>query len=174
LARLQAVAQVRELEAQRRNKVRHHLIKDLTLVELASHPPREQKALSKIRGMSAGIENSRLGQELWRSLQKAEQIPIDQCPKGKKKSKRSAGNEVIMDILQLWLKNVCRQNGVATKLVATSKDLECFIDNQDAELAILQGWRYEMFGRDALALISGEKAITFAKDNKSLQLVERK
>lgn len=174
LARLQALAKVRELEAQRRNKVRHHVLKDLTLVELAAHPPQELKQLSNIKGISSGTENSRIGRDLWNALQAAQKLPIDQCPKKKAKAKLAPGQESLLDLLHLWLKVVCRQKKVAAKLVATTKDLEALVTDQDPGLALLQGWRYELYGKDALDLLSGEKAIALCKDNRVLELVNRK
>ncbi len=174
LARLQGLAKVRELEAQRRNKVRHHVLKDLTMVELAAHPPRELKELSKTKGISSGVENSRLGRDLWRALQAAQSLPVELCPQKKNRARLEAGKESLLDLLQLWLKIICRQQGVATKLVATTKDLETLIIEQDPKLALLQGWRYELYGRDALDLLSGDKAIALCKENRNLELVDRK
>ncbi|MEN8237006.1 MAG: ribonuclease D [Pseudomonadota bacterium] len=173
LARLQALAKVRELEAQRHNKLRHHVLKDSTLIELAANPPHELKNFSIIKGISSGVEDTRLGCELWQALQDVQKLSIDQCPQKKVRIKPASGKESELDLLQLWLKVVCRREKVAPKLVGTSRDLEIFIGNQnDTDLALLRGWRYELFGKDALALLSGEKGIAHCRQTKSLELVD--
>ena len=57
------------------------------------------------------------------------------------------------------------QHGVAAKLVASTDDLEAIAANDDADTKALKGWRYEVFGRDAVALKNGALSIGL-KDGK--------
>jgi ribonuclease D len=45
---------------------------------------------------------------------------------------------------------------VAQRLVATTADLEVIAAEAEPQVAALKGWRYEVFGRTALALKRGE------------------
>jgi ribonuclease D len=58
------------------------------------------------------------------------------------------------------LKQSCEAHQVAQKLVATSEDLEAIAADDEAAVPALSGWRYEVFGKDALALKHGRLALT--------------
>ncbi|MBN54815.1 MAG: ribonuclease D, partial [Alphaproteobacteria bacterium] len=64
-----------------------------------------------------------------------------------------------LDILKMLLKIQAAKNDVAPKLVANSDDLEAFVLEKYDNCAILQGWRREIFGEEALALKNGDLAI---------------
>jgi ribonuclease D len=53
-----------------------------------------------------------------------------------------------------------KETGVAARLIARSDDLEALAAGVRKNLNILSGWRYEQFGRDALALVEGQLGFT--------------
>jgi ribonuclease D len=65
-----------------------------------------------------------------------------------------------MDLLKVMLKLRCEEHDVAQKLIASSSDLEQIAISDDADVLALRGWRYEIFGRDALALKHGAVALS--------------
>ena len=75
-----------------------------------------------------------------------------------------------MDLLKVMLKMRCEQSGVAQKLIATVSELEKFAaGSKDSKL--LRGWRYEIFGKMAVALKAGDAALTI--ENGKIKIVER-
>jgi ribonuclease D len=65
---------------------------------------------------------------------------------------------LVADLLKLLLKIRARESNVAPRLVAKSEELEMLAAGRREGLAILQGWRFEEFGRDALDLVEGRLA----------------
>ena len=59
---------------------------------------------------------------------------------------------------------------MAQKLVASADDLEAIAADDQADVPALSGWRYEIFGKDALALKHGRLALTVR--DKRITLVE--
>ncbi|MGQ4828429.1 hypothetical protein, partial [Enterococcus faecalis] len=57
---------------------------------------------------------------------------------------------------------------VAPKLLARSDELELLAAGQRTGLAMLEGWRFEQFGRDALDLVEGR--LGFAVLNGKLKM----
>jgi ribonuclease D len=51
-----------------------------------------------------------------------------------------------------------RDSNVAARLIARSEELELLAAGRREGLTILQGWRFEEFGRDALDLVEGRLA----------------
>ncbi len=52
---------------------------------------------------------------------------------------------------------------MAPKLIATSDELEEIARSDEADVAVLRGWRKKLFGDDALALKRGELALVIKK-----------
>jgi ribonuclease D len=65
-----------------------------------------------------------------------------------------------MDLLKVMLKLRCEEHDVAQKLIASSADLEQIAMSDEAEVLALRGWRFDIFGRDALALKHGTVALS--------------
>ena len=62
------------------------------------------------------------------------------------------------DLLKLLLKIRSRESNVAARLIAKSDELEHLAAGRRDGLSILEGWRFEEFGRDALDLVEGRLA----------------
>ena len=74
---------------------------------------------------------------------------------------------LVADLLKLLLKIRSREIDVAARLLARSEDLELLAAGV-RELPLLQGWRFEQFGKDALDLVEGKMA--FAVVNGRLKM----
>ncbi|CAA9525190.1 MAG: Ribonuclease D, partial [uncultured Sphingomonadaceae bacterium] len=72
------------------------------------------------------------------------------------------------DLLKLLLKIRSRESDVASKLLARGDELDLLAAGKREGLSILEGWRFEEFGRDALDLVEGRLA--FAIQNGKLKM----
>jgi ribonuclease D len=158
LGRLKALAGWRELEAQDKDIPRGRIMRDETLADLASNPPAKQADLAKVRGLSQAWSDNEIGKRLMRTLRDAEALPAEEMPA---KTPRGAplGKEgaLVADLLKLLLKIRSREIDVAARLLTRSDELEALAAGV-RKLPVLQGWRYETFGRDALELVEGRLA----------------
>jgi ribonuclease D len=168
LGRLKAIAGWRELEARDKNLPRGRIAKDETLADIASHPPRTQEELGKVRGLSASWKGNDIGARLMAAIQNAEPLPREEMPE-RDPSRPGLGKEGILvaDLLKLLLKIRSREINVASRLLARSDDLELLAAGVRSGLPILEGWRFEQFGRDALDLVEGRMAFA-VRDGKLL------
>ena len=161
LGRLKAIAAWREREARNKNLPRGRIIKDDTLGELASHPPKTQDDLGRVRGLSQGWRTNDIGGRLMDALKDAEPLAAEDLPdRGPKRPGLTKDAALVSDLLKLLLKIRARETGVAPKLIARSDDLEALAAGVREDLAILSGWRFDQFGRDALDLVEGRLAFT--------------
>jgi ribonuclease D len=156
LGRLKAIARWRELEAQAKDLPRGRIVKDETIADLAGHPPRRQADLAKVRGLSATWASNDIGKRLMGVIEAAEPMPADEMPP-REDRKPGLGREgaLVADLLKLLLKIRARDIDVAPRLLARGEELELLAAGQRAGLAILEGWRFDQFGRDALDLVEG-------------------
>jgi ribonuclease D len=65
---------------------------------------------------------------------------------------------LVSDLLKLLLKIRARDIDVAPRLLARTDELDLLAAGHRQDLAILDGWRFEQFGRDALDLVEGRLA----------------
>lgn len=164
LGRLKAIAAWREVEAMDKNIPRGRIMRDETLADLASHPPREQHELAKVRGLSAGWKDNDIGKRLMQAIADAKpmtdaELP-PRAPRGAPLGKEGA---LVADLLKLLLKIRSREIDIAARLLARSDDLEALAAGQRKGLPILEGWRFDQFGRDALELVEGKLAFAVVK-----------
>ena len=168
LGRLKALAYWREIEAQDKNLPRGRIARDETLADLASHPPRQQADLAKVRGLSAAWKDNEIGKRLIAALDASRPLGEDELPprtpRGAPLGKEGA---LVADLLKLLLKIRSREIDVAARLLARSEDLELLAAGV-RQLPLLEGWRFDVFGRDALDLVEGKMA--FAVVNGKLKM----
>jgi len=159
LGRLQVIAAWREREAQQKNIPRGRIMKDETMADIASHPPKSQSALPKIRGLSPAWKNNEIGGRLMDVIAGAK--PMDKLPpsRGRRKNGGKDG-ALVADLLKLLLKIRSREINVASRLITKSDELEMLAAGERDGLRLLTGWRYEQFGHDALDLVEGRLGFT--------------
>lgn len=166
LGRLKALAAWREREAQDKNLPRGRIVKDETLADLASHPPRSQEDLSKVRGLSTAWKTNDIGARLVAALADATPLSREEMPeRDPRRPGLTKDSALVADLLKLLLKIRAKEINVASRLLARSDDLEMLAAGVRDELSILEGWRFEQFGRDAVDLVEGRMAFA-VKDGK--------
>jgi ribonuclease D len=171
LGRLKALAAWREREARSKNLPRGRIVKDETLGDLAAHPPKDQDGLGRVRGLSATWRTNDIGARLIDALANAKPLDKDdmpdRAPRGPGLGKEGA---LVADLLKLLLKIRARELNVAARLIARSEELEALAAGSRADMAMMRGWRYEVFGHAALDLVEGRMG--FAVKNGKLVMSE--
>ena len=166
---LQEVAAWREVEAQTHDKPRNWLMKDEALLHMAGHPPRRAADLGHVRALPRSFAEGKHAEQLLAAVARGLERPDEELPDVDKPRTLPRGLAPLVELLKVLLKMKCEANDVAQKLVASTADLERLAwDDRDAVPA-LKGWRFEIFGRDALALKHGEVAL--AADGRQVQLI---
>lgn len=166
LGRLKALAAWREREAQSKDLPRGRIVRDETLADIAAHPPKSQSKLGQVRGLSNGWKNNDIGERLMEALEESQPLSRDELPqKNGRRPKNGKESALVADLLKLLLKIRSAELNVASRLLARADDLERIVAGERADVPLLEGWRYEQFGRDALDLIEGRVSFT-VKDGK--------
>ncbi len=162
LATLQKIAAWREREARDRNVPRSRVMKDDTLFEVAQQQPDSVEALGRLRSVPNGWERSQPAQGLIAAVNEALAIPKEDLPKLAKHAQGPEGSAAAGELLRVLLKIITEEHGVAPKVVASADDLDKIAAHgANADVAVLHGWRRELFGEMALKLIAGEVALKF-------------
>lgn len=156
---LKFLAAWRERRAQEKDLPRNWVLRDETLADLAGQMPRNAEQLKKIRGVSADLAEGAIGKMILREIEAALASDAESWPRLPTRKQIPPQAAAIAEVLRMLLKIECHTLGVAPKIVASPEDLEDLALRDDAAIPALQGWRYEVFGREALALKHGKIAI---------------
>ncbi len=170
LAVLQKVAAWREIQAQTKDVPRNRVMKDDGLTELAAQRPADKDQLARLRGVPKGFERSSSAEDLLVAIRHGVELPEESLPEPPPAGKKQKVSTALLDLLKVFLKMKCEENGVAQKLVYNTADLELLAASDEAPIRLLKGWRFDMFGRDALALKHGK--LGMAIDNGKIVLIE--
>ncbi|MFN5758884.1 MAG: HRDC domain-containing protein, partial [Sphingomonadaceae bacterium] len=173
LGRLKALAAWREVEARGKNIPRGRIMKDETLADVAMHPPRHQQDLSRVRGLSASWAGNDIGGRLMDAIAAAKPLSAEEMP-SRDDRKPGLGKEgaLVADLLKLLLKIRARDIDVAPRLLARSDELDMLAAGQKSGLAVLESWRFEQFGRDALDLVEGRLAFAVVNGRLKITRIE--
>ena len=170
LAVAYALAQFRESYAQDRNIPRPRVFKDDALLELAENKPKDLNDLGRSRLLRDGRKGL-IAEGILRAVKAGMELPEKDLPKPPKPREKAQGNEALGDLLRVLLKAKSGAEGVASKLIATAADLERIASEEAPDVHALKGWRYEVFGRDALRLKRGEIALSASAEGvKTIEL----
>ncbi len=159
IAIAKALAAWREEEAQSRDLPRNRIIRDDLLLEVAANRPVTQEDVLKIRRINVD-KKSAAG--IAATIQTALELPKDQLPRLPKPQRLPRGIGPVVDLLRVLLKQQCEEHEVGQRLVANTGDLEQIAADDRADVRALRGWRFDVFGRAALALKHGELGLAIA------------
>jgi len=152
------VAAWREREAQARDVPRGRIMKDETIAEILHERPKSREELERLRSVPRGWANSELGVGLLAAVTRGLTRPLEDIPKLVDR-KRDQIAPARIDLLKTLLRARSEQHQVAQKLIATMQYLDEFAAGARAGNPIAEGWRYEVFGRDAERLLKGDVAL---------------
>ena len=160
-ALIAAVAAWREERAQSLNKPRRRILKDDAIYEIADQKPRDEKAFSRLRAVPKGFIKSKHANGLLDAIA----VALDDAnafvpPNIKRKHKAQVPNGA-PEMLKVLLKHVSEENKVVPRLIANAADIEQIARGETEDIKAYSGWRKEVFGTKAEALLSGKLALSF-------------
>jgi len=166
IAVLQQVAAWRENEARMRDIPRQRILKDETLVEIATQQPLTKLALARLRSIPKGWEQSEMAHGLLDAVRKGRAATVGADLTVKNAVRPADDVASATEILKLLLKVTALKHGVAAKIISSGDDLEKIaLYKEKANVPALHGWRYDVFGHQALAMLEGKLSLSFKKGN---------
>ena len=163
LAIVQRLAEWREAEAQRRDIPRNRLMKDDVLLEVAANKPQSIEALNKQRLLLREARKGAMAEGILAAVTSGIDAPKEALPSIPRAAQSAPVSPALLDLLRVLLKARAEGEGVAQKLVATSSELEAFASDPSGAHPVNEGWRRDVFGADAAALIAGRIALSVYK-----------
>lgn len=170
LAALRELARWREVEARKADVPRGRIVKDETLVEIASVMPRKEADLARMRGIDKHLSKGKVDAIL-QAIQTALDMPASDYPQLQRHRKPSENITSAVAMLQLLLKVQADINGIAAPMIAGKDDIEALALGR-SDIPIMHGWRYDVFGKKAQALMQGKLKLSLNARNKQVVFEE--
>lgn len=171
LSIVQALTEWREKTAQSEDRPKSWLLRDEMLFDIAKLQPETVAELANIRGINERSVN-RYGTELCQIITAAKNhLPIPLNEKGRP-AKKTQQQEAILDILTALVRIRAEENSLNPMILATRKDLEVLLFNDDEECPLLHGWRFKMAGKELVGLLKGQLLLGIESDR--LAIIENK
>ena len=170
LSIIQTLAQWREKIAQAEDRPKSWLLRDELLFDLAKLQPETVQELANVRGINERSVN-RYGKELCQLITAAKNRPPVPLHEKDRSAKKSQQEEAILDILTALVRVRAEENALNPTILASRKDLEELLSNDDVECPLLHGWRYTMAGKELLGLLKGE--LLLGIDSDKLAIIEK-
>lgn len=160
---LQKLAAWRENVAQQKNLPRGHVLADESLLEIALQLPADKEALLSLRARqrSASARLPLDASAVLAAVREAQEAPAD-ISQFVTFSSAADQHKSEAEILKLLLKIIADRHQVAAKMIAGSEDIgRLAAEGAKADIAAMRGWRFELYGEQALAMLAGRLAIKF-------------
>ena len=158
LNRVKFLAEWRENVSIKNNIPKNRLMRDDTLLDLASINPKSNEDFKRIRSFNIDRDAKKINQ-ISEILNKAQVVPEKQWPENKYIKKNKVKSFAILELLKVLIKHVCEEQKVAQKLIAKQDELELMAEGKFDRLKVLDGWRYKIFGKLAVELIEGKVSL---------------
>ena len=174
LAVLRELADWRERTAQRRNIPRSRVLKDEMLIELARRQPAKPDDMRALRRMHPR-EIERSGEEICEAVRIAQELPEAEWPKLPPIPEEDPELNVTADLMAVLLRRLARESSIAASYLATKKEIVRLISHvregreNERDLRLLKGWRYELAGQKLVRLLRGE--VDLSVDPESLRVL---
>jgi len=170
LSIVQTLAEWREKTAQTEDRPKSWLLRDELIFDIAKLQPETVLELANVRAINERVVN-RYGAELCQLITAAKnRAPIPLYEKGRP-AKKTQQQEAILDILTALVRIRAEENSLNPVILATRKDLEVLLFDDDDECPLLHGWRFEMAGRELVGLLKGELLLGIESDR--LAIIEK-
>ena len=158
LAIIQLLAAWREETAREKNLPRNWVIRDDVLFDIARLAPDNAVKLGRIRNLQPRTIE-RYGARLIDLVEQAKRKEPRPLPGWKKRSKPTAQEEALADILHAQLRLLADRHHINSTVLASRKDLLDVVRG-DTDIAVLHGWRREMVGTELLAISQGQRIVS--------------
>lgn len=174
LAILRELADWRDQEARRRNRPPGSVLRDEILVELARKAPETLDDLHRLRGFPAR-EMERSAATLVELVRRGLAVAADERPKAMRRIRLTRTEEIMVKLLDAYLRALCYRHKLPVSGLASRTDLEQLVyayrhgRQMLRQSPLLDGWRGALVGNDLLALLEGRVTLRLDPETGALE-----
>ena len=138
----------------KKDRPRRWILADDVMIDLARRPPTSLNKLADYRGLSEG-QIKRSGEELIGVIQNALELPEESLPRPDRFKKLSRNDATLVDTVLAILNLLGNENNIAPSVLSSKKAVEALVQGNENS-PLLQGWRYQLCGKQITDFLRGE------------------
>ena len=115
--------------------------------------------------------NGRMGKDILKVIAEVKNRDAGTYPVLPKPYELPRSARSVSKMLRLLLMIKSAENDVAEKLIATPDELDMLAGENNPDINVLKGWRYQIFGKDALELKAGKTAMRYNPEKRRIDLM---
>lgn len=153
LAILRSLAAFRDQIARRLNRPVHFVIRDSILLQLASSPPDNEKALRRVSGLHPILYRQEYVQGFMQALAEGQTAPAEEHPLRRKRAPTSPGYHQRLKAMQNWRRHSAVRLGLEPYLILSNDVLNWCARNPGEPLPVpmaaqIRNWQKELLWED--------------------------
>ncbi len=155
----QALAEWRELAAQKNDIPNRYIMSDLALVGIAQRKPTKLSDLKNIRGFDSAQYQKEKGQHLLKIVEKG--LKADPIPSFKNRKKSLPPDmRPAVTLLSAWLAQFATDKNIDPALLGSRSDIEDLLRGEST-CRLKEGWRHQEIGEQVDNLLQGKCSLSF-------------
>ena len=159
LVHVQNIAVWRERIASKRDIPRRWVLPDELVIEISRIEPTTTQELFRIRGTREKLTSS-MAKEIVRLVEKGKDAPPEEWPsKTKKRHGGNGSSDALADVMMGLVRIRARENDLAPQVLAVHDELVALAAGARSGLDVLEGWRYEIVGRELVEFLEGREGL---------------
>lgn len=158
LVHVQSIAIWRERIAARRNIPRRWVLSDELVIEISRIEPTSTSDLYRIRGTREKL-TSAMAKDIVRLIEQGKEVPQEKWPVKTKKNHSCNGADALADAMMGIVRVRSKENDLAPQVLAVHDELMALAAGEREGLKLLEGWRYEIVGRELVDFLDGKVAL---------------
>lgn len=170
LSIVQSLAEWRENAAQHENRPKSWLLRDEMIFDLAKLQPETVNDMAQVRSLNERTVN-RYGAALCQLISAAKNRPPVSLKEKTRFAKKTQQQEAILDILTAIVRIRADENSLNPSIIASRKDLETLLLEEDDACPLLHGWRFTMAGRELVGILNGDLLLGIKAEK--LEIIEK-
>ena len=166
LAVMRELAIARDAMAQSVDKPPGFIVPDLTMTQLAKHPPASLAELRATRGMP-GVREAQ-SREILAAIERGLNVPDDQLPQRADREIHDPQHDAVTTLLGSIAGARAGDNDIARPYLAPRESINDLAswwlrrnDAPEPDLPLLRDWRRELLGQELLELLAGKRSVVF-------------
>ena len=143
----------------RRDVPRRRVLPDESALAIARSCPANEEALRRVRGLEWKVGGASFKAAL-EVIREALALPDSRLPEtASSRSRGSCERASVVTLMSALLRQRARAHKVAPELLACADDLERLAGGEREGIPALEGWRFDLVGKELLALLDGKLAL---------------
>ena len=163
--RIKKLSEWRELTAKKMNLHSQLLMTDKVLLDVAERNPTCYEELTEIKNLNKTLLRPVHTKRIISAITAAQKLILEQTDIEAHIDELPAKYIPLADMFKILLRMKAKEHKIAPKLIASSADLAIIASSKDSKVKCLEGWRFEIFGQEAIKMKEGKIMLVYENNN---------